>query len=609
MPRARSFLATIACTRLLLAAAALVFSQAGSAQTAPVVVENLVIPGSIYVFTIPRLEISESSLTKPELLALIAEPSPEPLSLRLTRLGFREATIPELIQQATIGGDTSRTVYRDVRVGRTSAGVITSIAAASAEIESRNIVSNKANGREKLTRLNGTIAGVAMEGLDLPTLVRVFAERSDDDKAPLQTLYAAYRAGAISVSADVPEGTVSLRIGSISSTNIKGRPGRAGLFDFLDVVKGNPDLSMLDEAGRKTVFGGFLQIFDNFDFGAVTASDIEMIISVDPDARRAGTSGEAVPVSFKVQSLRSNDGDVNLAIDGVSMGVPTEKVDVSLDSYLVKGFSFRPTIATLKRALDGGTTDDLLRTVDPRDLLPVFGSIVVSGLKVDGPNFKSAGVGRIETSFADPVRGIPTAITTAIRNLVIPVVGESDDPFVTTLRNAGIDRLDLTAMLAVKLDEPAKEVRIDEISLAENRLGSVKFTGLVGNVQKEIFSGSLSTAQILALALTARSLELRIENRGFVDLYVKAIAESEQESEAEVRTGIIDGAREAIEGAFGPDPLVERLVTAITAMMNGRSLTIKVRSRNDLGLGMMDFIAASQPREVIAKVVVDVSSD
>ncbi|MBY0611779.1 MAG: hypothetical protein K2P80_06310 [Beijerinckiaceae bacterium] len=591
----------------------LVSGTGALAQPAPMVVENVRIPGGLYTFRIPRIEITGANFSKEELLAVLAGTGPAPLSKRIAAMSFSEAIIPELIQETDMAGDVSRTVYRDVKLANAVNGSIGSIVSAAATIESRNEVRNAKTGKIEPTVLAGSFEKVAVENLDIAASVRAFGEVSDDAAAPLLRIYSTYKAENFKVGGTIPDGRMTFSAASIAGREFKARPGKTGLFDFAAIIKETPDVEDMDDDEKRRFFTSLLQFFTNLDFGTTSIRDLALTIDIDETAQtRRSKPDQPGSVAFKVANLTIGGADSNMHVDGVTMTIPQESAEIGLSSYDVQGFSFKPTLDRLKEMVDAGKFDEEdWKSVDPREFMPVFGSIAMKGFTFSAPKMNGVlSLASQEVALGQQIKGVPTFFSYSIRGLSFPIPETSDDPQLSLLNDLGIKRLDLSAVLASSWDEGSKEIRVTEISIKDERLGALRFSGVIGNVQKEFFTSSLSTVQILALAMTARSAELRIENGGIVDVIVKDRARVTGKSDAETRAAAIADLRRDLVAAIGDLPATRAVIEGATKLINGgRALTIKVKARNDLGLGMMDFIAAAKPAEIVEKVDIEVIAE
>ena len=77
----------------------------------------------------------------------------------------------------------------------------------------------------------------------------------------------------------------------------------------------------------------------------------------------------------------------------------------------------------------------------------------------------------------------------------------------------------------------------------------------------------------------------------------------------EIRKGLVAELKTELRQTFGNTPAMDPVITAVEKFLSGeKTLIIKVKSKNDLGLGFMDFVAAQKPEEVLKKVDIEASA-
>ncbi len=588
------------------------------AQGAPVVIEKLVIPAGFYVFKIPKIEFSGTTLNKAEIMAIFDVKSKVPLKDRLTKFTFRDAVAPELVIETNLAGDTTRTVYRNAKLSDVVAGKIGRFSADGASFSAKNI------GKDTSIAMNGDYGALVAEGVDIPAINRIISETSQDANAPMETLYASYTIAGMKVEGQLPDGKMLFSMGKVSGGNFRGRPGKLPLFDFIEILKDNPDPDDMDDEDVQKLVTSLIQMFRNIEFGHLEMSDFSMEIQPKEAGKKAGAGSAkqpVKPVEFKIASMKFGQPDTSFRMEGLQMEVPSEKVLLKLGSYEFKGYSLTPTLDAVQKLLDEGNIKELDPSkLDVRDFMPVLGTSMTSGLEMQAPDKKGdfggpikMGIASTKTEFGNQVRGIPTSIRYAIRNLTIDLPESSTDKGVLEMKAMGIEKLDVSFVLDAKWDEATKEFKISELSLNGEKFGVVRFSGSIGNIPKEMFSGSLSTAQILMLALTAKNAEISFENKGFlaaVDKGIKKGAEDAGQTEAEFRQKGLDSMKAELVSKLGEGPVVDQIVSAIKTFSNGgKSLSISVKAKNDLGVGAMDFIASENPKELLAKVDIQVKAE
>ena len=469
------------------------------AQGAPLVIENLSIPGTLYSVRIPKLEITGSPLSKDEILKLFDTVSNEPLASRFAKLTFAQALAPEILIDTDLGQASGRTVYKDVKVSNAVSGLIGELTSSGASLESKTI----GKDGQADTRISGSIGALSIAGLDLVGIVKVFSETAGADAGPMLTLYKSYRIDGIKLSGTLPDAMIDMSSGPLEGKDFRARPSRIGLTKVSAILQETPNFADMSDEDRKVVFEAMIDFFNNFDYGVVTARDFDVSMAVKT-ASAGTTSNTQTEFHYAIGALDVSVPEKRFSFSNIRFEAPKEGVSFSIGNYSLNGFSFAPTMAALKIMVDKDTvSDEDFQASDPRDFLPVLGVYLMQNMQIKTSEpLQSFGIGEIRMAFANQIKGIPTDISLAINHFILGLDGDLKDQ--SLRRDAGLKTIDFSTSLALKWQDDRKTIDISSLHVDGAGLGSVDFSGTIGNAQQELFSTSLSTAQILALALTAK---------------------------------------------------------------------------------------------------------
>ena len=605
---------------LLSAAAALILSMLsvgglvgpGSnarAQNAPIILENLSYPGPVYSLKIPRLEITGSSLTRDELLKLFDGSTTELLSSRLSRLSLTTASAPEVILESSLGRSKGRTIYQDVRASNVVFGNIGELASSGALVESRSSIVKTGVTEEAL--INGKLGAAVITGLDLVAITTVFGETAVADNLPMMTLYKSYRVEGMSMGGILPGGKLSMSFGRIEGRDFKARPSRADFLKALQIMQANPDFADISDDDRIIVFRALIQFFDNFDYGVLSLRDLDVAMTIRPTS----TGDQPVSITDVKYSIGGLDIDVPAKVfsfSNVNFDIPKDGVAFRIGTYSLTGFSLAPTLSTLRMMVDNGAvSDEDFQAADPRDFIPILGTFLIKDADIRNSKEpgQSGSVGEYRIAFSNQLKGIPTSIGFAMNHVALDLGDDLKDDKLKELREAGLKRIDFSMSFALKWQEDQKTIDFSSLHLDAVNMGSVDFSGTIGNAQQELFTTSLSTAQILALALTAKNAMLDVKDTGGIELFSRMVAKNSKSSPAEVRKNFVEGVKISLKQTFGDAPAIDQVAASIERfVLGGKRLTIKAKAKNDLGLGFMDFVAAQKPEEVLKKVDIEASA-
>ncbi len=590
------------------------FSTA-QAQSANIVLEKLNIQAGIYKFIAAKIEVSGTSLTKKELIAILDGKSKEPAKQSLAKLNFAEAIIPELIIETKIADRADRQIYKNVKLSNVVAGKIARMSADGANFESKPASKKDKYG---VGAFKGTYDAMNIEGLDLVAIAQVFNEKSNDENAPMQTIYSGYTLAGFRFDMSSPEAEIVMSAGKTSAGAFTARAGKYGFLEFVEMMKENPDVDDMDQEDKVKFFSSLLHIFSNFDLGPWQID--KLAISINNKDKK---TPEKKNVDFKIASLKFGQPDSNFRMDGLDISVPDEKIIMKLASYDVKGYSLKPTLDAARAFVAAGKFEsEDIAALDYREFMPVLGSSELNGLELQAPDKKGdfggdikMGVGQIKTSLSNQIRGIPTALSYKLSNLTIDVPALSVNEGVRFMRDNGIEKLDFSAAIEAKWLEETKQFAIQDISVTGEKLGSLKLSGAIGNMPKELFSGTMGGAQLLALALTAKAADVKIENKGFLELALKGASKDKNKTPEELKKEFVANIKDGLEKSIGDNEKSKAVIAGIEIFLNnGKSLTISVKPKADPqrsldGIGAMDIFLAKEPKDVLDKLDVEVRAE
>jgi hypothetical protein len=452
MKRLPAFLAL-----LFLMAGPLVGAGKSVAQGGVVTLENVVIPADQITYRITNARVSGTSLSEAELRAILEPGASASVRERLEKLTFAEAVIPEFTIENTVSGTVNRTTYRNIRFLDVVAGKAGRVQFDGATIDA----SAAADGSS--SPITGSIGASFAEGLNLPGLLRAFSDSSSDDSAPMETLYAAYTLGAFRLEGAMPDGALAFAFDRMSGANFKGRPGKIGVMPLMQLIQRNPKAELMTPEDQQTIYTGLVQFFRNFDYGSLEMDNLSMSLRVDPAAARPKRDGKAGPQSFnmKIASMRFGVSDANIRLEGLEMGIPDEAIFLKLGFYEIKGYSLKPTLDAFHDLLQTTDIRDLgSANLDFRDFMPILGRATMRNMAMEGPDKDGTfggrlkiGIGETNQAWDNQIRGVPTSLVYAIRNVTIDVPENSREEVFVLLRANGIRQLDFSASLVAKWNE------------------------------------------------------------------------------------------------------------------------------------------------------------
>ena len=338
-----------------------------------------------------------------------------------------------------------------------------------------------------------------------------------------------------------------------------------------------------------------------------------------------GTSGDGMTVAAKQENGDTalisigrfagsyGGGSVPAGFLLSDMAVKTNDVTARLAHFGVAGFSYAPTLKAMADLTAKGITD--FSSVDPRRFMPKFGEITIKGFSIDmaDPN-TPAGVkperinvrlGQFLLSAKNEIQGIPTDITLGIDNLAFNLPEHSSEPGFQTIRALGYTAIDLSAKVAAAWNEQAREVSIGSVSVSGADMGSVRMTGRLGNIGREVFEAEPALVQVALMGATAKAVSLKVENNGLAEKLIAMQARQQGRKPEDVRKEMGTLAALGIPALLGPSDDAKAISGAIARFLaRPRNLSIDIAAKNAGGIGIPDLAMIGNPQAAMGLVTV-----
>jgi hypothetical protein len=567
-------------------------ATAGLGRSDAVTVENLVFDLGFMSYRIPRIEVVGTTLSAAELAAALAPAPGESAASRLGRLSAREARIPELRIEQSWAGFRGVAVYRDIVARDIVNGRIGSLTSPGATLEA---------SIEKAGAVKAASGRVVIDGLDLAHTVAVFGNTAEPQHAEMKTLYGAFAMDDFTMTG--PEGA-NVRLARMTGSGVKARPIAQAWNTYMAILSQQPDLEKLPPADRARLFNAMADLYEGIEAGSMEATGLEIR---NPSAKEQGV-GRIARIAFAGETA-SRPGDMRAeGFDFVS-----GKGKARIATIALTGFSYRDSLQGLRNL--GEKPLDKLDPADLRRLIPTLGTIRVSGVDFDVPNEKAKtpgaenirfGIRDMEITADKPINGIPSNLRFAVDNFTFAIPADAKEDGLRELAAMGYRLLDVSFGTAASWSEPGSEVVLREVSVRGADMGSAVLRGVIGNVGKDVFNVDPAVAMVALIGATARNVELRIENNGLFERLLGEQAKKQNKSADDLRREYGMAAAIVIPQLLGNSSAAKTLGQAVARFVAkpGR-LTISARAKNGGGLGISDFIGASEPAAVLDKLEVN----
>ena len=554
-------------------------------------VENVRFTWGAFTYEAKRIDFTGVSLARSEIEGLLSSGS-EPFAERLARINAKQVVIPEIKVIQKLGSETQTILYRNGTLTNIVAGKVGSLVIETTAIEE--------TGGKGSTLIS--YGRTSVSDLDLPAFARLYETK--DASAPLSKLHGEFSIEKIDVTDSADD--FNAQIARVNGRDIMARPTKDSWNGTLALLK---ELSEKEETSSEDETRLLLtaaDILGAFDAGFIEATGI----TLKGDGQNNKETGSIARIAYtgatgsqaaetRVEGIDFADEDSRLKIGAVSL----------------TGFSIAPTLNGLKALGDKPLKD--LDQADIRSLIPTLGTLRITDLDIEAPatddnpdELVRIVMGLVAITADKPVNGIPTNIRFEQRNVSTALPDNSSDEFTQQLQALGYKSLDGSATIAATWNEATNEIAITEFSMDGKDMGSVRLTGLIGNVSPDLFSPDEGTASAALLSSKAKSATIVVENRGLFERYLD-VAAKEQGASPDALKALYAGATPlVISSMLGNSENAQTLGKAVARFIEKPgSLTIEAQTKSASGFGIMDYMLASNPKAALDKLKITAKAE
>lgn len=555
------------------------FAQSADSFT----LDNVRFTWGAFTYEAKQVTFSGASVVRREIEGLFSSGS-EPFADRLARVSAKQVIVPELKVTQKLGKGTQTILYRNVSINDVVNGKIASTTAETTAIEETG-----ENSPTLISYGKSTITD-----FDLPSFARVYEAK--DASAPLTKIYGAFSIEKI--DAATRDGKGSVQIARLSGRDVMIRPIKdswSSTLTFIEEMSGKDEHSSEE---KTRLLQSVADLMNAFDAGLIEATGFT-IKSGGKDSNGTGTiarmaytgANGAKPAEARIEGVEIVDEETRLKVGAVSL----------------TGFSLAPTLNGLK-ALEGKSLDNLDHAA-MRSLIPTLGTLTITDMDIDAPAADDKPtervrmiVGSMEITADKPRNGIPTNIRFDQRNASLSYPDNTTDELALQLRALGYKSFETSSTLAATWNEATNEIAIKEFSLDGKDMGSVRMTGLIGNVSPDLFNPDEGAASAALLSSKAKSLNIVVENRGLFDRYLEFAAKEQGATPDALRKLYAGATPLVVSSMIGNSENAQMLGKAIARFIEKPGkLTIEAQPKSASGFGVMDYMLASDPKAALEK--------
>jgi hypothetical protein len=562
--------------------ASLAYAQDVVAPSGTISAENIEIDVGAMHYTIKRIELSGTSLTKADLDSLLDPKSTVSVADRIGKFSASQIAISEIAMQMTLGDQTEKDSYRDItlndvvngRVAKATIGGLTS-----------DLTSPEAGA------MHTTYGPIKITGLDLSLAARIVSEARKSDSEPRSTLYDSLEIGNGKILME--KSNLEVDMGALSASDVRARPLRIPPTSAVTL------LAAQDADGKRQANVFIADIVDSFEVGRLDVADLRLRVT-DKDASGTGTIGR-ISLSQMAHSKIAEVGFENIAVQAQGSTVK------------IGALAFRD--------IDLGELRDLAESTAAHDSASrgadasIVSEISLTGLDVDAGKAKTETesgrrtrfqLGKLDLISADPVDGIPAHFSAVIDHFTLDLKDASAQW--DELAALGYDRIDLSSRLEAHFDASKQEFGLENLSLSGIDMGAVKIVCSFGNVSKDLFSADQAQIEAAALSVLIRRIEIKVENSGLFERLIATAAKKSNKSPDEIREAYVAAAAISLPTLLGDGPAAKAVGSAIAKFIAAPK-NLRIVAVAPEGLGAADLVLIKDPNALMSKLSIEAAAN
>ena len=361
-----------------------------------------------------------------------------------------------------------------------------------------------------------------------------------------------------------------------------------------------PDTPMRSEADE-------LALLQSYYYDALGSYAADPITFAGVECNVTSDSGD--PIILRVDELAIGVAEPGTLPEIAFSGLYIENTGsdagwLQLDSLRILSTDYAAVAALFDEA--GIGIDGNFLEARQRELIPSFGGFEMTGLTMDVPSDATPGtriVGGIESTsllFDSYVHGIPTDIrATATGVSFAPPEGQAGQ----MLAMLGLDPFDLSYDIAIRWDQAAREIVIDNILLNVGNGGTIIVSGVLGNARPQLFALDESVSQAAGQQLTLKELNLHVADAGILEKLVAMAAGQQKADPDQFRGGVAAMTQAMVLMGLGATPDAIKVAGALNRFIStGGEVSLSAVSLDPAGVSLAEFAAGqSDPTAVIRK--------
>ena len=580
-----------------------------------VTIDKLTLPTKTGSITLSGISLTGSSLGRSDIEALLKSSTIIGLADRLEKLDADRIAIGSIEWALKSGAQDMVTTYEGLEATGVKAGAIDLL------VMKGGRQTAKIKAGEKTQNSETAFGKFTMEKTDLAGLFRWMVDADPTGKAPMKQLHGRYELESMDMKMD----EANIRVGRMVAAGFKAKLARTAPIEIMTTIE-TAQVDPKSTVNNLKMLAQTLDVYSSFEFGD---GSVDGFRATGKDTSTGGqvtvNSGKITFAGGSAPNVVINDIDIK-AQDGY---FKMKKAGMQGDAYaflfmgIKEGMSAVPAtekpgdpkaaenaraIAEIKKMLAEATGSLVLKDI----------GVSLEGVDGDLPPGKDAkskdrvklGLASFKATMGGFVNLSPTRIDYALNNLVMPIPANSTDKGIQTLREFGIDVLDLSARIKGTWDEAKSRFVVDDIMADLAKFGQVSLKGELGNIPRPLFENPVQNWPVVMMSGNVQSLTLTVNNKGGAEKMI-ARAAGEQKKTADQFKLEMSAIAPMLIGTFmAGHPDATKLSEALTKFIKTPgTLSVTARANVPTGITVMDFSAASQnPAVLLQKLKIEASA-
>lgn len=575
-----------------------------------ITIDKLEVSTKTGVVTLSGLSITGSTLPRSEIESLLKASTIVGLAEKLEKLDADRIAVGSIEWRMRTALQDAVTVYEGFEATGIKAGAMDRVTVKGGRQTMKNKVAEKTQTAET------TFGRFAVEKLDMAGLFRWASEADPTGKAPMKQLHGRYELESMDMKFD--EG--NLHFGRMTFDGFKARLAKVApneIFSLIENVQDKKD----DKVANLKMLAYFLNVYSSFEIGAGGMDGFQF------SGKDKSTGGAVNVTGGKISFTGGANAETsvnNIEVKAQDGYFKMKKAGFQGDLYSLLLIGGKEVLfaapagksspeqekaeAEVKKLVIEAAGDQKIKDVG-------FGIEGVDGDFPPGKDAKSKDRVKIAlTSFKATMGSFvnltPTKLDYTLNNLTMPVPANSADQGIRTLREFGIDVLDLSAQIKGAWDEGKARFVVNDIMADMGKFGRVSLKGELGNIPRPLFENPVQNWPVALMGGNIQTLTLTVDNKGGFEKMMARTAGEQGKSIDQLKLELSGMAPMMIGAFMGGHPDGSSLADALTKFIRAPgSLSVTAAANVPTGITVMDFSAASSnPAVLLQKLKITASA-